>query len=50
MNNLAYIIAAYATTLGALAVYGLLLWNWLRLAEHELTALTTTEEERYGQQ
>jgi hypothetical protein len=36
-------------TLSALAVYGLLLWHRLRLAERGLTALTTTEEERYGQ-
>jgi hypothetical protein len=49
MSNLGYIIAAYAITLGALAVYGLLLWNRLRLVERTLTALTTTEEERYGQ-
>jgi hypothetical protein len=50
MSNLGYIIAAYAITLGTLAIYGLLLWTWLHLAERQLRALTTTEEERYGQQ
>jgi hypothetical protein len=50
MSNLGYIIAAYAITIGALAIYGLLLWNWLHLAERQLTTLTTTEEERDGQQ
>jgi hypothetical protein len=49
MSNLVYIIAAYTVTLGALAVYGLLLWHRLRLAERHLTALTTTEEEGYVQ-
>lgn len=50
MSNLEYIIAAYTITLGALAIYGLLLWHRLRSAERELASLMPTEEERYGQQ
>lgn len=50
MSNFAYIMAAYVITLGTLAVYGLLLWQWLHLAERQLTTLRTTEEGRYGQQ
>jgi hypothetical protein len=48
MSNLGYIVAAYAITLGALAVYGLLLWGQLRGAERDLAALTGGEGERHG--
>jgi hypothetical protein len=48
MGNLGYIIAAYAITLGALAMYGLHLWSRLRTAEREVAALTAGERERYG--
>lgn len=50
MSNLGYIVAAYVLTLGALAAYGLLLWNRLRGIGHELTARTSDEGRRYGQQ
>ena len=48
MTNLGYIIAAYAITLGALALYWLHLWSRLRGAERELITLTAGESERYG--
>jgi hypothetical protein len=50
MSNLAYIIAAYGITLGALAMYGLHLWMRVRPLEREVTSLTPGERERYGQQ
>jgi hypothetical protein len=40
MNNVGYIVAAYGITLGALALYGLHLWNRLRSAERQVAALT----------
>jgi hypothetical protein len=43
MSNLGYIIAAYAITLGTLALYGLHLWRRLRSAERELNTLTASE-------
>ena len=43
MNNLGYIVAAYAITLGSLGLYGMLLWNRLRHLERNLTALTVDE-------
>jgi hypothetical protein len=50
MSNLAYIIAAYVITVGALALYGLHLWRRLRSAERELTTLTANEGAHYGRQ
>jgi hypothetical protein len=40
MSNVAYIIAAYGITLGALALYGLSLWRGLRSVEREVAGLT----------
>jgi hypothetical protein len=48
MSNLGYIIAAYAVTLGALALYGLYLWSRLRSVEQELSTLTANEGAPYG--
>jgi hypothetical protein len=50
MNNVAYIIAAYAMTLGALASYGLYVWSRLRSVEQELSRLTASERAPYGRQ
>jgi hypothetical protein len=50
MSNVAYIIAAYGITLGALAVYGLYVWSRLRSVEQELSTLTATESAPYGRQ
>jgi hypothetical protein len=50
MANLGFIIAAYVITLGALAVYGLHLWNRLRAAEREVSTLTGSERAPYGHQ
>jgi hypothetical protein len=50
MTNVEYLIAAYAITLGALSLYGLLLWSQLRQAERELAALTGGEGELHGPQ
>jgi hypothetical protein len=43
MSNVGYIIAAYAITLGTLALYGLHLWSRLRSVERQLTTLTAEE-------
>jgi uncharacterized iron-regulated membrane protein len=48
MSNLGYIVAAYAMTLGALAVYGLCLWRQLRQAERDVAALTGGEGESHA--
>ena len=50
MSNLGFIIAAYAITLGTLAMYGLQLWSRLRSAERELATLTASERTPYGRQ
>lgn len=50
MSNVAYIIAAYSITLGALAVYGLYVWSRLRSVEQELSTLATSESALYGRQ
>jgi hypothetical protein len=50
MSNVAYIIAAYGITLGALAVYGLYVWSRLRSVEQELSTLTASERALYGRQ
>jgi hypothetical protein len=50
MSNVAYIIAAYGITLGALAVYGLYVWSCLRSVEQELSTLTASERTPYGRQ
>jgi hypothetical protein len=50
MSNSGYIIAAYVITLGALALYGLLLWSRLRSVEQELSTLTASERTPYGRQ
>ena len=50
MSNWGYIIAAYGSTLGALAVYGLHLWSRLRSIEQELSTLTASERAPYGRQ
>jgi Heme exporter protein D (CcmD) len=50
MSNLAYIIAAYAITLAALALYGVHLWRRLRSAERELATLTASEGAYDGRQ
>jgi hypothetical protein len=50
MSNVEYIIAAYGITLGALALYGLHLWNRLRSVEREVDALTIHERMPDGRQ
>lgn len=48
MSNLGYIIAAYAITLGALALYGVHLWNRLRHLDQGITAFTCAERSSHG--
>jgi hypothetical protein len=48
MTNLGYIVAAYTITLGALALYGLYLWNRLRRLETRLAATTFAERPAHG--
>jgi hypothetical protein len=43
MSNAGFVMAAYAITLGTLALYGLHLWSRLRSTERELTMLTASE-------
>ena len=50
MSNVGYIIAAYAITLGTLALYGLHLWRRLRSAERQLATLTPDERWHDGRQ
>jgi hypothetical protein len=50
MGNLAFIIAAYMITLGALALYGLHLWSRLRAVERELNGLEAGARDSYGRQ
>jgi hypothetical protein len=50
MGNVAFIIAAYMITLGALALYGLHLWRRLRTVERELNGLTASARASYGRQ
>lgn len=50
MSHLEYIVAAYAITLGALAMYGLFLWRHLRQAERDVAVLTGGKGERHGLQ
>jgi hypothetical protein len=50
MGNLAFIIAAYMITLGALALYGLHLWSRLRAVEREVNGLTDNARASYGRQ
>jgi hypothetical protein len=45
---MAYIIAAYVITLGALGLSGLQLWCRLRAVERQLAALTADEGLHYG--
>jgi len=49
MTNLAFILAAYSITLGALAGYGMLVWSRLRLAEHQIAMMAPPQEGGYGQ-
>jgi hypothetical protein len=48
MNNLEYIVAAYAITFGSLGLYGVLLWSRLRRLERHLAALTVDEGPPHG--
>jgi hypothetical protein len=50
MSNVGYIIAAYAITLGTLALYGLHLWSRLHSVERQLTTLTAQERWDDGRQ
>jgi hypothetical protein len=50
MTNLGFITAAYVITLGALAVYGVHLWNRLHHLERDITALTIGERQPDGRQ
>jgi hypothetical protein len=50
MGNVAFIIAAYMITLGALALYGLHLWSRLRAVERALNGVTANARASYGRE